>query len=558
MKNLLIYIFTFSLLITVSTSCKDENDSPGTPKGTPESATYDHTTKTFTLHYKNGDTEKVNATIDNSTDPVSANYKLSDGTMVYIIDASVSGKATISKKVNRVSEFVYDGMSNFYLWADEVTGKEPTINDYNPDKYFYSILNNIDTKHSWSWITDDISSLMAGFKGEETGAYGFSPLALWYDSGRTRLVSFVRFVYPNTPAANAGLVRGDVIDKINGQQITLSNYDLLYGANVPTTFTVLDKNFQNPREVTITPTKVSTDPVFFTDTYEIEGKKIGYLFYTNFYGNYNESLHRAFSNFKAERITDLVLDLRYNPGGDINAAIYLASMIAPEADVKNNEVFTIMNYNSYVNAAFDRQDYDRNGYLGEYDDKKYSNPLTANLNLNKVYILTTASSASASELLTFCLMPYMDVEHIGETTSGKYTASWTIHAYDDYDGSVQPVYEESRLSATEKKELKDWGMQPIVGRYTDKDNNDFIATDGLIPEYEIETEEYNTKTWKPIGDVEDYLFAKAISLITGTTYKSTMRSAGATPLKETGLYSPTEKILRRGVLVDAPGILPIE
>ena len=45
------------------------------------------------------------------------------------------------------------------------------------------------------------------------------------------------------------------------------------------------------------------------------------------------------------------------------------------------------------------------------------NPLTANLNLNKVYVIATSGSVFASELTTFCLRPYMNVIHIGE----KYT-----------------------------------------------------------------------------------------------------------------------------------------
>lgn len=560
MKNLLLYLFSFSLLLAVSTSCKD-NDEAGRTKGTLKSATFDHTSGTFTLIYSSGQTEKVNADIDNTTKPSSASTTLADGTNIYVLNASISGKAEISKGINLVSEFVYDGMSNFYLWANEIKNKKVTETDFNPVKYFYSILNFTDSQHGWSWITDDVSSLMSGFEGESAAAFGFSPLSLWYDATRARLVGFVRYVYPNTPASKANLLRGEVIDKINGQTITLDNYGLLYGANTPTTFTVLDQNFENPREVTITPEDISTDPVLYSDVYEINDHKIGYLFYTNFISRYNESLHRVFSDFKTAGITDLVLDLRYNPGGGIDAAIYLASLIAPESVVRNKEVFTIMNYNGYVNAAFDDEGIDRKDYLGYYDDKEYPNPLSANLDLGKVHIITTSSSASASELLTFCLKPYMTVEQIGEKTSGKYTASWTIHAYNNYNGRVQPVYRESGLSAKEKSTLKDWAMQPIVGQYTDKNDKDFIATNGLIPNHvvaETDLNERNTATWKPIGDVDDYLFAKAISLITGSSYSPSVRSMEVTPFRNAGLYTPVEEIFRRGVIINTPKITPVK
>lgn len=456
-----------------------------------------------------------------------------------------------------VSQFVYDGMSTYYLWADEVKKKKPTAADHDPEKYFYSILNSTDTQHSWSWITDDINSLLSSFEGESTDAFGFQPLALYLDESETTVIGFIRYVYPGTPAEDAGLKRGEVIIRINDQIITGNNYRGMFGANAPTTFTVLDQNFENQRKVTVVPSEINTDPVLYSRVYEIDNHKIGYLFYTGFIGRYNESLHRVFSEFKAAGITDLVLDLRYNPGGGVDAAIYLASLIAPESAVRNKETFSVMSYNSYVNNAFDSQKVDRKSYLGEYREGD-PNPLSANLDLDKVYIITTRSSASASEMLTFCLAPFMmnKVEHIGEKTSGKYTASWTIHAYNNYEGRVQPVYRESSLSTTEKNILKDWGMQPIVGRYTDKNDKDFIATNGLIPNHAIQTQEYNTETWKPIGDVDDYLFAKAISLITGAPYTSSVRSLEVTPFKDAGLYSPIEEAFRRGVIIDAPGIIP--
>ena len=204
----------------------------------------------------------------------------------------------IKPKVNTVSQFVYDGMSLFYLWADEMVNKKPSEADTIPKEYFKGILNSIDREHGWSWITDDIYGLLKDFEGEETDAFGFSPTVLWANEAKTKLVAFVRYVYPNTPASEVGLKRGDVITKINGQEITASNYLTLYGANQETTFTVLDQNFTNPKEVQITPRSFSTDPVLFSDIYEIDGKKIAYLFYTGFNNKYNNSLYEAFSKLK--------------------------------------------------------------------------------------------------------------------------------------------------------------------------------------------------------------------------------------------------------------------
>lgn len=540
MKKLLFYFLTLSLLLTVSYACKDKDD-PITEKGTLESATYNHTTKSFTLTYSSGQNETVNAVIDNTSDTPTAIATLTDGTIVYVADASVSGNATISKEINVVSQFVYDGLSTYYFWADEVQSKTPKITDVNPSNYFYKILNATDTQHGWSWITDDVDALLAGFEGQS--------LSFGYDLGFTILnnvvYAYIKYVYAGTPAEKAGLKRLDLIGKLNGQPIrtvqrdggtyiSSADVDLLYGNNAVkfTVYQYSGTQIVQDKEVTITPDNSAKDPVLYENIYQIGTKKIGYLFYTDFYDNYNNRLYEVFSKFKQNGVTDLVLDLRYNTGGAVSSAIYLASMIAPRTNVENKEPFVVMNYNNLLNTSFDKwyndakpedkYKYDRKDYLGVYNSVKDQNPLNANLNLNKVYIIATGNSYSASELTTFCLEPYMDVVHIGGNTGGKYTASWTIHGYDSFEDNegnsrAIPLYDETKLTSTEKIQLKNWAMQPIVAMYANKKGDSFDNPGYLKPDPDCEMNEGFglLSNWTPLGDTKDVFLGQALYLISG-------------------------------------------
>lgn len=429
----------------------------------------------------------------------------------------------LSGDIPIVSQFIYDGMSTYYLWNEEMLDKEPTANDTDPEKYFKSVLYQTDTENGWSWITDDVDALLASFEGEETRSFGYSLTFVALNDEYTQFLALVRYVYPNTPAANAGIKRLDLIGKVDGEPITGSvdenglltlDNDKLNGDQtaVFTIYKLTEDGIIEDKDVQITPAPISTDPVFYDNIYTIGNKKIGYLFYTSYIANYNYRLYEVFSKFKNENITDLVLDLRYNSGGGISAASYLASFIAPKNDVEQETVFTSLRYNSYLNEYLDKNNISRSYHLGELNEGD-QDPLPVNLDLDKVYIIATGSSASASELTAFCLKPIMDVVHIGGETYGKYTASFTIHAYDGNKGNT--IYNEARLSSEEKSTLKNWAMQPIVAVYTDKDDNDFINPGYLQPDYALSEGFGYINYWTEIGDTKDTLLGQALYLITG-------------------------------------------
>ena len=127
------------------------------------------------------------------------------------------------------------------------------------------------------------------------------------------------------------------------------------------------------------------------------------------------------------------------------------------------------------------------------------------LNLSRVFILTTGSSASASELVINGLTPYMNITQIGETTSGKNEFSITL--VDDPEGAF--IYNPDRENLIPAD--SQWGLQPLVGRNENADGF-FEYTDGLAPDITLEEDLTNLGI---LGDVNEPLLARALQEING-------------------------------------------
>ena len=404
-----------------------------------------------------------------------------------------------------VKNFIYRGLNDVYLYKSDVPeladdyfanddAQTEFLDDFSsPESLFNSLLSNED---EFSYLVDDYEQLENQFDGI-SGATGIE-FGLGLLSGSNNLFGYIQYVLPETSADEAGLTRGTVFTEVDGEQLTLSNYNELLTRN---SFTInigyVEDNtiYLTDETADLTDDYYTMNPVFITEVFELEGRKIGYLMYNSFIANFDEELNAAFGEFSSEGVTDLVLDLRYNGGGSVNTATDLASMITGQFE---GEVFATEEWNEDYQEYYET--FAPDFLINEFDSELSDGQAINSLNLNEVYILTTQATASASELIINGLTPYINVVHIGETTTGKFQASLTL-----YDS---PTFDEEN-----RNEDHTYAMQPLVLKMANVDGyTDFV--DGLTPDITI-TEDLNNLG--VLGDMEEPFLARAIDEILGRT-----------------------------------------
>jgi len=396
----------------------------------------------------------------------------------------------------KVNKFIVDLSSILYLWEDQVDWTK-FENTYKTYKDPYQLLNDIRYKDDkWSMLTDDIESLQGEFAGVNT-SFGWELIRGRFSNDNSYFY-IVLYVYPGSPAYNKGIKRGDIIITIDGEKITDANYlNAYYASNITVTRGYIKDDAIHGDNTPVSLTAViGYNNSILKDTILVRGtNKIGYLAYAAFTELSEPDLIRVFSGFKSAGVNDVVLDLRYNPGGYVRTSLILSSILAPASAVKSKSVYQIQKWNKY--------------YAEKYNSQTlFTDTLPVNMNLNRLYVLATNFSASASEATIIALEPYMDVVILGDTTSGKFVGGSLF--------SPEDIYE----NADYYRSIKDWGMYLMLFRYTNKNETYYVS--GLPPDVRIDEDYFDLKQF---GDPTDPLLGKALERITGVKYSETRSSS---------------------------------
>lgn len=414
-------------------------------------------------------------------------------------------KSKITEETRYANRFAREALEIYYYWNEEIS---KDLNQLDPEKNsdpiatvekirYHDGTNEID---KWTMLTDNMDEFTSSVEGVTT-TYGYTPKVYLLSENSNEVIAAVAFVSENSPAEKAGIKRGDLIYKIDGKTLTTENYlDLFYSSQIKLSMVKLDGNTITPTtELSLEAVKMYENPILCDSVYNLDGKKVGYLAYSSFDLKSIPELINICKEFKNEGIKELILDLRYNGGGYVITENVLASMFAPQVNVTNKDVFEKEDYNEFFTKYYEQEGISTiTRFQTEYNYKDMNLNVStkdANIGLEKIYGIITGNSASASEALLSGLMPYMDIELIGEQSHGKYCTGWMLAAEDAYDKVPQVI--------------KDWGIYVMVSIYKNVNDETPCMPNGLKPNVEAEVKDNPLETYQ-LGDENEAMLRVAL------------------------------------------------
>ncbi|MDR1500461.1 MAG: hypothetical protein LBI58_05720 [Tannerellaceae bacterium] len=403
-----------------------------------------------------------------------------------IVDPGDREEDAVTVEQNR---WTYEEMKSDYLWEETLPDTSLLNMEEYPKKFFDRLKYGGD-RFSWIEINPGYSDYSLYDR------YGIDYAAYLTDSGE---VVYRLLLARNDVMEGAGLRRGDWfrIEEDAGSRLVVAPGSIDNGSFRPAGHIFLEAQ-----------DGALGGAVLIDSVYRIGGRRIAYIFYNEFIDGdgvinnpYRSELRAVFARFRAAGVTDIVVDLRYNPGGHVSICQYFASMM-----LKDEHLGGISGYHSY-NKNLAAKQYEQTGNeesllyfagAGLVGD--------VNLGLDRAWFIISGRTASASESLINSLSPFMETVTAGSQSVGKGVGSWTI--------------EDRRY---------EWKLQPITFRYYNS-LHETVPDSGLTPDIAA-SDEHDGELYE-LGDVRERLLGEVLEHITGGRLRSAAPSLiGAAPLQ---------------------------
>jgi len=344
------------------------------------------------------------------------------------LDASGKSYPDVQGTLLDELKFLRAWANQYYLWYDEIPNTYKMADFKSALDYFAVLKTPALTasgkpkdRYHFTYPTAEWEAMQT--QGIDLG-YGIT----WSRNAdglapRTWLITAVE---PGSPAAAAGLLRGDMLLKVDGVDFVNADDEAsvdrinagLFPASAGTTHRFTLQRAGVAYEATLAGAEVVLAPVKNVKVIETASGKVGYLTFDSFNAVSEKQLYDAFVTFQQAGVNDLVLDVRYNGGGLLYVASQLAYMIAGPAST-SGKVFEQSRYNDKTPA------YQPIMFRSTAWGFASSNPLRTGtplptLGLKRVTVLSTPGTCSASESVINGLRGAdIEVIQIGGTTCGK-------------------------------------------------------------------------------------------------------------------------------------------
>ncbi|WP_300544298.1 S41 family peptidase, partial [uncultured Pseudoalteromonas sp.] len=312
-----------------------------------------------------------------------------------------------------------------YLWYDEIEDNNP--NDFSSVAAYYAQLKTFQTTDSgankdnfhFSQPTEDF------FKESQSGVVSGYGINWAFLSNTPPRILRIAYLEDGSPAANAGLQRGDTIlsaDNVSINDNTEAGIEILnevlFNPTAGSSHNLkLRSNDGTEKSINVVAGNITQTPVQNVNTLITEnGTKVGYIQFNSHISIAQPELINAVNKFKADMIDELVIDFRYNGGGVLALSAQLAYMVAGPANSRGFDYYqTIRNDKQPNDTPFPFIDFEI-----DYSTFQATNNTLPDLNLSKVYVLSTEGTCSASEALINGLKGIdTEVVLIGGKTCGK-------------------------------------------------------------------------------------------------------------------------------------------
>lgn len=393
--------------------------------------------------------------------------------------------------------------NNTYLWYRELPDPNPA--SYSVAAYFDTQRTTAITASGKLKDEFHFSEDTAEYNKERVGGvssgYGIS----WQiSSARPPRQVLVRYTEPNSPAALAGLSRGARLLKVDGVDVV--NDDTSAGVN-KINAGIFPRNNGETHELVFADAQgreqsfslksadVTSSPVQNVKVLNNNGKKVGYLQFNSYIAPAQPLLINAINQFKADNVSELVVDLRYNGGGLLALSAQLGHMVTGSA-IHQGRTFEVTKFND----KHPRIDPVNNNvieplpFVGveiDYQVGRVTSRTLPSLNLNRIVVLTTGSTCSASEALINGLRGIdVEVVLVGGKTCGKPYGFYPT----DNCGTTYFTVQFQGVNAKGFGDFAD-GFQPTAAPKLDTDVKGCPATDDFS---------------KPLGDPSENMLKTAL------------------------------------------------